>query len=349
MEAFSDRVSAYAKVKYRENSGKYFGECPFCRSGIESFGINNDTDTFYCYICGNKGTSEDFFRAFSKEEVVKIRKEDKDAVLKDIYDDAALFFFQRLHRTENPGIEYLREKRRLNRDQITSFGLGYAPNEYSELYKALKAKYSKEDLLRAGLIRENEKGYVRDFFRNRVMFPITGQDGRVIAFGGRALTDDSGPKYLNSAESELFSKRTTLYGYPYSLSEGKELVVCEGYMDLIALQTHGFRDSCAVLGTALTPEHAELIRKKYSRVILCLDSDAAGRSASRRSIKVLEEVGITCRIPDLSPAKDPDEFLKRFPIRNLEVRFMEATPSDSFLARTGDVKELVDILKKRQA
>lgn len=345
--SFASFVSGYTKLRLHEASGNMFGSCPFCGSG-NSFKITSKNKTFICYVCGEKGTMSDFEKRVNPSASAEHNPFADETILQ-IYEDAAIYYFRKLRTPGNPGKKYLVEERKMPEEKIELFGLGYAPDSYNDLHKILSAKYSEEKLLSSGLFRKTEKGYVNDFFRNRVMFPIIGEDGMVIAFGGRALSDDGGPKYLNSPESELFAKRKTLYGYPYDLKDRRdELIICEGYMDCIALQYAGFPDSCAVLGTALTKEHCELIRKSYKKVILSLDSDLAGLNAAKKSLKVLSEFGITARILDLKPAKDPDEFLRGSTRENLENRLLMASSPESFLVRNStDIDTLISILLKQ--
>lgn len=230
-------------------------------------------------------------------------------------------------------------------DAAARFGLGYAPNRPDALCRELTGTYRQEDIFRSGLIKKTENGTVRDFFRNRVMFPVFDANGDVVAFGGRTLDDRYGPKYINSAESEIFSKGKNLYGYPYSAeNRGKKLIVCEGYMDLIAIQEAGFPDSAAVLGTALTEAHAGIIAADYTEVFLSLDSDSAGIHAAKRSVGTLLKRGIAVTIPDYAPFKDPDEFIRKAGVRAFKERLNAALPAEVFLARhsTDNVGELTD-------
>ena len=337
----SEKASQYTKMRHDINRHFYYGKCPFCRAEEECFIVNDDSDTFICYFCGMKGTGSDFM-AQSHYSDSDHSEEDSEAL--QIYEDATIFYSKNLFDNLNPGYTYLENTRAMSKTEMLRFGLGYAPNEYNALFKKLSRDHSEDALLRSGLFRKTDKGYINDFFRNRVMFPIKNDRGKVIAFGGRAILDD-GPKYLNSPESSLFAKRTTLFGYPYHLeNRHSELIVCEGYMDCIALQNAGFNDSCAVLGTALTKEHADLIKKQYDRVILSLDSDKAGINAAKKSLHVLSEAGLSAKILQLDPAKDPDEFLQRFPKSQLQDRLIMALPPECFLARNEDISALMSIL-----
>jgi len=264
--------------------------------------------------------------------------------LYEIYKEA-VFIYQRelFERQSSFPLRYL-QNRGVSVETIRRFGIGYAPNGYGFLYKKLREKFCLEDLLASNLIRISKRGYPCDFFYNRIMFPVTDATGNVVAFGGRTLSrDEYVPKYLNTAESEFFKKRETLYGYP-SGTESHTLLICEGYMDLIALKEAGFSDSCAILGTALTEFHTSRIAASYKEVILCLDSDAPGIRAARRSVPVLKRAGVTVSFLDLTPSKDPDEFLKSFGKELFLDRMEEKLPADYFLARYGDVSDLVDVL-----
>lgn len=311
--------------------------CPFCHK--KTLVTNKKEDKYSCFSCGRTGKVSK--ERSSGQNVIKEENSPEDKIFLDIHEKAAMFYFLELKKCAEAA-HYLK-KRNITEAQIEEFGLGYAP-QGSKLYQALRQEFSDEQLLDSGLFRRGEDGNLYDFFRNRIMFPIFNSKGEVIAFGGRVL-DDSKPKYLNSSENLYFSKRKIMYGFPYDdTPESDTLLICEGYMDLIAAKKAGINDSAAVLGTALTKDHVKIIAKKYRTVLLGFDSDEAGMNAIRRSIGELKSFGIKVSIPNYKPAKDPDEFLQRFGSDAFKKRLSEAMNSSRFIAEYGTASELVDIL-----
>lgn len=340
----SDVVSNYTQLSEVTKSGKRFGKCPFCHSESNAFSVDVKQNIFFCYACGEGGSAKDFY--VLKHGWPKMKPEKKDPLLLSIYEAAARFYYQMLVSDSNPGRRYF-VGRGIRVNTATRFGLGYAPDCHAALYKMLSKTYNQEDIFRSGLVRKNDKGEIYDFFRNRVMFPVFDNNGDVVAFGGRTLNEKYGPKYINSAESEIFSKRKNLYGYPYCAeNRGRRLIICEGYMDLITIQEAGFLDSAAVLGTALTEEHARIIASDYKEVCLSLDSDKAGVHAAKQSISILKRHGLTITVPDYAPFKDPDEFIRKAGVRAFQERLDRALPAEVFLARNSvdNISELTDIM-----
>ena len=312
--------------------------CPFCHK--KTLVTNKKEDKYSCFSCGRTGkVSEERGERSGQKVIEKETPEDKEFL--DIHEKAAMFYFLELGKCAE-ATRYL-EKRNITEAAREEFGIGYAP-QGSKLYQELHKDFSDEKLLDSGLFRKGEDGSLYDFFRNRIMFPIFNSKGEVIAFGGRVL-DDSKPKYLNSSENLYFSKRKIMYGLPYDdIPESDTLLICEGYMDLIAAKKAGISDSAAVLGTALTKDHVKIIAKKYRRVLLGFDSDEAGMNAIKRSVGELKAFGIKVSIPNYKPAKDPDEFLHRFGSDALKKRLSEAIDASRFIAEYGTASELVDIL-----
>lgn len=341
----ADIASRYTKLYYDPVSRKHFGKCPFCHGSTATFSTDNKTGTFFCYGCGAGGTRKDFMIRM-KEVSMPISIPDKEPILSQIYEEAAYYYYEQLMCSNNIGKRYLL-KRGITKANIAEYGLGYAPDTFANLYNIMRRQYPQEDLMRSGLFKISQNGNPYDFFRNRVIFPIMDRTGDVIAFGGRVM-DDSKPKYINSPESVLFSKRNCLYGYPYDATNRKSgIIICEGYMDYIAVHSAGFSDCAAVLGTALTEEHARLIASDYTEVYLSMDSDGAGIHAAKKSIAVLEKEGLTVRVLDLKPHKDPDEFIRKNPYgaAGFAKRTEQALPAYKFLARhAGDMDELINIL-----
>ena len=232
--------------------------------------------------------------------------------LLNLQKDAARFFYATLLSPEGAeGLAYLR-KRGLTDNTIRRFGLGYAPNRWDSLMDAMRQKgYEKSDMLEIGLLAQGREGRVYDRFRNRVMFPIFSLRGDVIGFGGRVM-DDSQPKYLNSPETPIFSKGRNLFAMNLVKNEHPtEILLAEGYMDVIALHQAGFRTAVASLGTALTPEQARLIKTYTETAVIVYDADAAGQKATARGIDILKATGLNVRILRVPDGKDPDEFIKK--------------------------------------
>ena len=211
------------------------------------------------------------------------------------------------------GMDYFKRQRRLSEATIKHFGLGYAPNDFGALRKHMNQKgYSDDELIAAYLCGRSQKGNVYDLFRNRVMFPIIDTSGNVVAFGGRVM-DDSKPKYLNSSDTPAFKKSRHLFALNFAKSTCSERVIlCEGYMDVIALHAAGFENAVATLGTAITADHARILSKYTQRVVISYDADEAGQNAANKAMRMLGEVGMDVRVLKLNGAKDPDEYIQEF-------------------------------------
>ena len=230
------------------------------------------------------------------------------------------------------GLEYLK-KRGLSDETIIHFGLGYSGKYSGNLYPYLKNKgFTDEQLKESGLFTFEERG-VKDKFWNRVMFPIMDVNNRVIGFGGRVM-GDAKPKYLNSPETKLFDKSRNLYGLNFARAARKnELIICEGYMDVIALHQAGFTNAVAALGTSFTSGHASLLKRYADTVLLSFDSDGAGVKAALRAIPILKEAGLSVKIIDMKPYKDPDEFIKALGREEYQKRIRDAQNSFIFEVR----------------
>ncbi|MBQ1963241.1 MAG: DNA primase, partial [Clostridia bacterium] len=212
------------------------------------------------------------------------------------------------------GMQYLHEERKLSIATIKHFGLGFAPNGFGQLTDHMhRLGYSDEELIAACLCGKSQKtGRAYDYFRNRVMFPIIDPSGNVVAFGGRVM-DDSKPKYLNSSDTPAFKKSKQLFALNFAKNDCAErMILCEGYMDVIALHAAGFSCAVATLGTAITPDHARIFSKYTKKVIISYDSDEAGQNAANKAMRILGEVGMDVRVLKLNGAKDPDEYIRRF-------------------------------------
>lgn len=339
-----DVISGYVKLQKKGSS--YFGLCPFHNEKSPSFSVSRQKQMYYCFGCGAGGNVITFimeYENYTFAEAVRLLAEragvdipeveyskeakeraDLKATLLEINKLAAKYFYAQLKTEHGKHAHTYLTRRGLSEETITAFGLGYS-NKYSDdLYKYLKTKgYSDELLVKAGLISASEKG-VYDKFWNRVMFPIMDANNRVIGFGGRVMGEGE-PKYLNSPETEVFDKSRNLYGLNRARTSRKSyFLICEGYMDVIALHQAGFTNAVASLGTAFTPGHASLIKRYVNEVYLTFDSDGAGTKAALRALPILKEAGITARIIRMDPYKDPDEFIKNLGAEAFEERINKA-------------------------
>ena len=319
-------------VRLTKKGANYFGLCPFHGEKTASFSVNQRKQFYHCFGCGVGGSVIDFvmqYENMSFQEAVKAladnahielpessKGEDRQATelrqkLLDINREAAIYYNSVLKGPEGKtGLEYFMDKRKLKASTITHFGLGFTSKGTDALYKHLKNKgYDDGTLSKSGLVTFSEKG-IRDKFWNRVMFPIMDTNNRVIGFGGRVMGDGE-PKYLNSPETFIFDKSSQLYGLNFAKkSRQKYLLLCEGYMDVIALHQAGFTNAVASLGTAFTDKHARLLKRYTDNVILTQDSDKAGINAKLKAFPILYEAGLNVKVLDTGKYKDPDEFIK---------------------------------------
>ena len=257
-----------------------------------------------------------------------------------MHKDAAVFYVYMLKSPEGKiGLDYFK-RRELKDETIKSFGLGYSSQRPDALYRYLRSKgYSDSELKESGLVTISERG-AKDKFWNRVMFPIMDTNNRVIAFGGRVMGDGE-PKYLNSPETKLFDKSRNLYGLNVAKrTKEKYFLVCEGYMDVISMHQAGFTNAVASLGTAFTSQHGMIMKRYTDEVILCYDSDGAGRKAALRAIPILREAGLKIRVLNMSPYKDPDEFMKNLGPEEFKKRIDAAM--NAFLFEITTMKESYD-------
>lgn len=327
-----DIVSQYVQLKRRGSS--YFGLCPFHNEKTPSFSVSSDKQIFYCFGCGVGGNvisfvmqieNYDFVEAIKflaekanivlpepqySEEAKKQAQQKK--ILYNIHKDAARYFYSNLHNERGRTcLKYINE-RKISLKYQKVFGLGFANYARSDLYSYLLSRGYEDDLLlKSGLvIKEKTKEGYFDRFGNRLMFPIFDIHNNIIGFGGRIIGQGQ-PKYLNSPETLLFDKSKTLYGLNYARASKKnQIIVVEGYMDVIALHQAGFNNAVASLGTAFNIEHAKLIRKYCQEVVLIYDSDLAGTNAALRAIPILVSSGLSVKILQVKDSKDPDEYIK---------------------------------------
>lgn len=336
-------ISSHVKLKRTGNN--YVGLCPFHSEKTPSFSVSRGKQFYHCFGCGKSGNVITFLMEYEgmgfldavkelagragvslpeMEQTEESRKKaDFRNQMMEACKEAARYYYYRLKK-EPKAMEYFKG-RKLTEETILKFGLGYAPVTRRELYDYLKQKGFQDEVLKeCGLVRFDEKSGARDYFFHRVMFPIMDANSRVIAFGGRVLGDGE-PKYLNSPESRIFDKSRNLYGlFLARKSRRKEFLLCEGYMDVIALHQAGFDNAVASLGTAFTMKQAGLIKRYTDTVLLTYDSDGAGKKAALRAVPMLREAGITAKVVDMSPYKDPDEFIKNLGAGAYEERIEQA-------------------------
>lgn len=322
-----DVVSSYVSLKKRGNT--YVGLCPFHNEKTPSFTVYENTQSFYCFGCGAGGDSVSFMRKIENLDyidAVKLLAQRAGMQMPDDgYDDSiskkrrtilqinretAKFYHAYMMSEQGKiGLQYYLD-RGLSIKTIRHFGLGYAPNQWDALLKHLKSKgFNVADMASAGVVRKGEKGYY-DYFRNRVMTPIIDVRGNFIAFGGRVL-DDSKPKYINTSDTLVYKKTNEVFGLNFAKDSGKDsLILCEGYMDVIAMHQAGFTNAVAGCGTALTNEQVRLLSRYAKEIILVYDNDEAGQKALNKAISLFDQIDIGISIPTLSGGKDPDEIIK---------------------------------------
>ena len=311
------------------------GLCPFHSEKTPSFTVFPATKSFYCFGCGAGGDVITFTmraenigyadalellaqkagisipRDASEEQTGPSRKRILEMNL------AAAKFFRSCLFDKNIGAEamkYLTEERRLDSATIRHFGIGFSPNDFGALTKHMHSLgFTDEELTVGFLCGKNQKtGRTYDYYRNRIIFPIIDTIGNVVAFGGRVM-DDSKPKYLNTSDTPAFKKSKHLFALNFARAHAEEqMILCEGYMDVIALHAAGFENAVATLGTAITPDQARIFAKYTKKVIITYDSDNAGQTAADKAMRLLAEAGVDVRVLRLSGAKDPDEYIKRF-------------------------------------
>ena len=327
-----DIISQYVHLK---RSGRnYFGLCPFHNEKSPSFSVSPDKQIFHCFGCGVGGNVFTFLmkiEGISFVEAVQTLAERaniqlptlennvdtakeilKSKVLK-VNEVAANFYHENLYHPESKIAQEYIKKRKLTNETLISFKIGYS-GKFDELYHKLKKEgFEEPEILESGLVNKNDRGQYIDRYRNRLMFPICDARGKVIAFGGRVL-DDSKPKYINSPENVAYSKGRTLFGLNVAKKQGhlKQLLIVEGYMDVISLHQRGITNVVAPLGTALTQQQGWLLRKNADQIILSFDSDEAGLNAKIRALDILQDMGCDIRVLQMEGAKDPDEYIVKY-------------------------------------
>ena len=347
-----DIVGRYVQLK--KTGSSYKGLCPFHDEKTPSFVVSESKQFYNCFGCGESGDVISFVmkienidftsavRKLAEEYGIDIsqfgyRNESRKNQFFDMNREAAIFLYKNLSSTANPGASYMMN-RGLSPKIMAKFGMGFAKDDWHDLHKYLLSKgYSEKMMNEAGLVSFS-KGRYFDKFRNRVMFPIINTRGKVIGFGGRTL-GDAGPKYLNSPESPVFSKKNNLYGLNITrndISRKKQVVLVEGYMDLVSLYQHGITNVAASLGTALTSQQCMLLKRYAADVVISYDADNAGQKAALRAIELLRTAGLNARVLRIPDGKDPDEFINRHGKEEFEELIEKAMPYAEyriFLAR----------------
>ncbi len=350
----NDIVSVVGEyVKLTRKGGSYFGLCPFHNEKTGSFAVSPQKQIYYCFGCHKGGNVFSFlmdYENYTFPEAVKVlgervgvelpeieysesAKQQKDEKTKmlEMYKYAATFYYRMLRtKTGETGYQYLR-KRGLTDETLKRFGLGYSTKFGKDLYNYLKKQgFSDQMMIEGGLVSYSEKAGTYDRFWNRVMFPIMDANHKVIGFGGRVMGEGE-PKYLNSPETKIFDKSRNLYGLNYARASRKDhLIICEGYMDVIALHQAGFTEAVASLGTALTENQCRLLSRYTKKILLTYDSDAAGTNAALRAIPMLKEAGLSVSVINMKPYKDPDEFIKALGAEAFQERINQAVNSFLF-------------------
>ncbi|WP_454944424.1 DNA primase [Fusobacterium hwasookii] len=320
-------------IELKKVGSNYKGLCPFHADTNPSFSVTPEKKICKCFVCGSGGNSINFYskiknisyteaiRELAKKYRINIKEynntnpNENYEKFYNIMEETHNFFMDKMFSQDSRGaLEYL-SNRGLDTDLIKEHQLGYASPKWSELYELLNSKgYSDEDLLALGLVKKSEEGRIYDAFRNRIIFPIFSPSGRIIAFGGRSLEkDDSIPKYINSPDTPIFKKGKNIYGIERAINiKNKNYsILMEGYMDVLSANIFGFDTSIAPLGTALTEEQAQLIKRYSSNILLSFDMDKAGISATERASFILKAQGFNIRVLQFEESKDPDEFLKK--------------------------------------
>ncbi|MCR5353998.1 MAG: DNA primase [Lachnospiraceae bacterium] len=353
-----DVIGQYVHLTKKGSS--YFGLCPFHNEKTGSFSVTPSKQMYYCFGCGKGGNVFTFLQEYENMTFTeamheladragiqlpetemtaqqKARSAKRDKLL-EINKEAATYFYKMLHSDHGATALKYFEDRKLSPETMQKFGLGYSDKYSNDLYKYLRSKGYTDDILKdSGLVTIDEVKGGYDKFWNRAMFPILDANSKVIAFGGRVLGEGE-PKYLNSPETDIFDKSRNLYGLHLARrTRADKFILCEGYMDVIALHQAGFDNAVASLGTALTSGHANLIKRFGKDVYLSYDSDGAGRKAALRAIPILRAAGITCKVIDMNPYKDPDEFIKNLGAEEYQKRIDNAQNSFMYTVQMDEV------------
>ncbi len=365
-----DVVSGHVHLK--RHGRIYKGLCPFHSEKTPSFTVYPDTQSYYCFGCGAGGDVISFTKeinGFTYVEAVKMLaqqsgmplpdEDDKLSRLKSrIYEMnrlAARYFHANLNSEKGKNARIYLRHRRLSDKTIVNFGIGYASDGWQDLTNYLKSKgYTEDELVSAYLAARSSKGNIYDIFRDRIIFPIIDLRGNVIAFGGRRMGDEGGPKYLNSGDTPVFKKSNGLFALNIAKKTGKEtFILAEGYMDVISLHQAGFSNAIATLGTALTSQQAKLIADYAKNIVIAYDSDEAGQKATRRAMEIFSKEDVAVSVIQMDGAKDPDEYIKKFGRNSFENLIEKANSALDFelhkLKNQYDIKDTqgrIDYLTK---
>ena len=328
-----DVVGQYVSLK--RSGANLFGLCPFHGEKTASFSVSPDKGIYYCFGCHKGGGAVNFMmeveglsypdavRALAKRAGMQVPEDEQyqsryrqQERLWALHKEAARFFHSQLYAPVGKAALEYAVGRGMSRGILTTFGVGYAPDSWDSLVKAMRAKgYTDEELKESGLVSTSQKnGNIFDRFRDRLMFPIIDVRGNVIGFGGRVIKKDSdAAKYLNSPETLIFNKRKNLFGLNLAKKTKQGyLILVEGNIDVVALHQYGFDNAIASLGTSLTEEQAALLTRYTDQIVLIYDGDKAGQNATARAIPILEKAGLQVKVLQIKDAKDPDEFLRKF-------------------------------------
>lgn len=364
-----DVISEYMSLK--KSGSNYTSLCPFHSEKTPSFSVSSAKQIFYCFGCGVGGNVVSFVQKIERLSYIEALKllaeragielaKDRDpqaikeaSEKKAIYrinQESARFFYSKLQENKIP-MEYL-TGRGLSEAVIKRFGLGFAPNEWQSLLNYLKSKgFSLASMHKAGLLAKKEEGNrYYDKFRNRVMFPIIDLKGNVIAFGGRVM-DDSKPKYLNSPETPVFSKGHNIYALNFvkRVAGLENIIIVEGYMDVIALHQNGINNAVASLGTAFTENQAKLLKRFSNEIVIAYDSDMAGQTATLKGLAILEKAGCTVKVLSLPSGKDPDEYIRKEGTEAFRERIKKSLPLIEYkiesIKKSLDTSNLQDRIK----
>nr|MBP3599383.1 DNA primase [Eubacterium sp.] len=353
-----DVISSYVHLK--KSGSNFTGLCPFHNEKTASFSVSGGKQMYYCFGCGAGGNVFTFLMEYENltfpealEQLAtragmelpqksdsaedRRRRNEREQIL-EIYKVAAKYFYAKLNSPRGTEAKEYLLSRELSEETIRHFGLGYSDKYSNDLYQYMKKKGFDDTILsKTGLFTFHESKGVYDKFWNRVMYPIMDRSNKVIAFGGRVMGDGK-PKYLNSPETAIFDKSRNLYGLNFV--HGKQdrgMIICEGYMDVIALHQAGFNNAVASLGTAFTSQQSSLLKRYTDTVYMCYDSDNAGVKAALRAIPMLKEAGVTVRVINMRPYKDPDEFIKNLSVEEFQKRI--DTAQNSFFYEIDIIKQ----------
>ena len=324
-----DVVSSYVALQHKGSN--YFGLCPFHNEKTGSFSVSPDKQIYYCFGCKRGGgvisfimeieglSFPDAVRFLAKRVGMTVPEEEANREasrhrqrLLAVNKDAARWFYQNLSRPEGAAVAAYLERRKISRKTAMNFGLGASLDSWDSLLTAMLQKgYTKRELLDAGLVVQNQKGRLYDKFRNRLIFPVIDVRGDVVAFGGRVL-DKSEPKYLNTQETAVYSKRRNLYGINLAKrTKRPNFILCEGNIDVITLHQAGFDNAVASMGTALTTEQIRLLSRYTKELVLCYDNDGAGQAATEKAISLLENSEFNVRVLSLPRRLQDGEYVKQ--------------------------------------